>query len=239
MRYLQKLIIMTAVVFTGTLIFSGCQALSEPPESQLKYFLSPEEDCKAPCWRTLQPGLSAEKDFLDLVDISDSGLFDDIKRTKLNPEGVEYSWTDNENGIFARVRIHEDRVSLFRFQPIENNISLSLITELHGEPSAYGASLLGSHNDYYVVLIMIYEHKGLVIEALFPINLPELQIINTTCEYEIDQGNIPEKLHAYLVEADSPELMMQNQYIIDFFSFAYNPLPWDIEEPIQLTSCSS
>lgn len=218
------------------ILISGCQTVSKSAESRLKSVLASETGCTAPCWHSLQPGLSAEKDLLDLVDSSSPRLFDDISQTELNPEGIEYAWDNKEFQIFTRARIHEDRIRLLGFQPLNNNISLGMITRSQGQPSAYGASVLGLH-DYYVKVNLIYEKEGIVIEANFPIDLDRQRIIIETCEYEIDWNTIPERLYIYLVKPGTAGEMVKNRPIGDFNNPVHKPQSWKNEDPIKLTLC--
>ena len=237
MRYLKHPPVLAIVRFIGImLLLSGCQASSESPETNLKSILASETRCTTPCWRSLQPGLSTEKDFLNLVDTSNSDLFNDMKHTELNPEGVEYGWEDKKYDIFARVRIHEDRVKLFGFQQVQNKITLSNIIELLGQPSMYGASVLGSHN-YYVKFSLIYEKDGTIIEANFPIDLEQKQIVTATCEFKIEWDTIPDRLYIYLVESGTAEEMVQNDPVGGFNNPTHKPQLWENESPINLTLC--
>ena len=218
------------------LLLIGCQTSSKSAESTLKSILASETGCTSPCWRSLRPGLSSKEDFLNLVDASSSRLFYDISHTELNPEGIEYAWDDREYHIFSRVRIHEGRISLLGFRPRNNNISLSMITELYGQPSVYGESILGSH-DYYVKINLIYEKDGIVIEANFPIDLEQRQIITTICAFEVDWNAIPSRLYFYLVEPGIAEEMVRNDPIGGFNNPSHKPQPWECENPIKLTLC--
>lgn len=226
------------VVLIGiTLLLIGCQTPSKSAEDTLKSILASEADCTSPCWRSLRPGLSSKEDFLKLVNASSSRLFDDISHTELNPEGMEYAWDDREYNIFTRVRIHEDRIRLLGFRPRNNDISLSMITELYGQPSMYGASILGSHHDYYVKINFIYEKDSMVIEANFPIDLEEQQIVTTNCEFELDWNAIPDRLYFYLVEPGTAEEMVHKDPIGGFTNPSHQPQPWKGENPIKLTMC--
>lgn len=225
------------VSLVGTaLLLIGCQIPSKSAEDTLKSILASEADCTSPCWRSLRPGLSSEEDFLKLVNASGSRLFDDISHTELNPEGIEYAWDDREYNIFNRVRIHEDRIRLLGFRPRNNNISLSMITELNGQPSMYGASILGSH-DFYIILSLIYEGQGVVIEADIPITEEELEAVTFSCEFEVDWNRVPQRLYVYLVEPGIASEMVQNDPIGGFTNPSHRPQPWKGENPIKLTMC--
>ena len=95
-----------------TWLVSACQISSKSPESTLQSILASDTGCVAPCWRSLQPGLSNEEAFLNLVEVSDPRLFNDIGHRELNPEGIEYAWGDREFDIFSRVRIYEGQIQI-------------------------------------------------------------------------------------------------------------------------------
>lgn len=232
----MKYLILLSVIGI-TWLMSGCQIIaSQSPENTLESISASDTGCIAPCWRSLQPRLSNEEAFLKLVEASSPRLFNDIDHTDLSPEGIEYTWDDLEYDIFTRVRIHEDRIKLFGFQPENDDINLSMIIASYGQPSSYGAFILGRH-DYYIILTMVYEEKGIVVEADFSIDLDQQQVATTTCEFKIDWNATPRRLYIYLVESGSAKVMVRNDPIVGFGNPAHEPQSWQNENPVKLTSC--
>lgn len=234
MKYLHYLVIIGFIV--SALLMSGCQISSKLAESRLKSILASEVSCTAPCWRSLQPGLSTEKDFMNLVNAPGSYSFNDVKSVGLNPEGTEYTWDDKEYNTFNRVRIYKDQVKLLGFQLMNNNTTPWMATELYGQPDAYGAFILGSH-DFYLILSLIYENEGIVIEADFPIDREQLEVVTVTCTFEIDWDRIPKRLYSYLVEPGVAEEMVRNDPIGGFNNPSHKPQPWESKNPLILTQC--
>jgi hypothetical protein len=198
--------------------------------------LASEPGCSAPCWRAIVPGKSTEEDFFKLIEASPSNAFNDMKQSQLRPEGIEYGWNDDIMGFFSHIRIHSNKVTLISFLSEHRDFSLSMITEVLGQPSAYGMSVLGSE-DFFILLTLVYEKDGVVIETSFPLEIYELQKVEATCEYELDWKASQKNFWMYLVEPSTAEEMVQNSPIGGFTIPAHKPQPWSDIRPTKLTWC--
>lgn len=232
---MKRLLKVLCLMFICSLIGVSC-GTSLSPSERLMSVLTSEPGCSVPCWRTMVPGKSTEADFLKLVAASPSDTFNDIKHSPLRPEGVEYGWDDDTTGFFAHIRFHNDKATLLSFLPDGSDFSLSMVTEALGQPSAYGMSTLGSE-DFFVLLTLIYEREGVVIETSYPVEIHGLQNIEATCEYDIDWNTPQRRFWIYLVEPGTAEEMVQNLPIGGFTIPAHKPQPWSADSPTKLTWC--
>jgi hypothetical protein len=182
------------------------------------------------------PGQSTQEEFLDLVEMSPSKQFEEMNQGALQVEGVVYNWDDDVYGSFNQIRIYGERVRLIGFQPRNRGITLAMIENLLGSPSAYAAMQLGVEK-IYIQMILIYETKGTVIEIWVPVTEGDINVITANCEFNIDLEVPLEKVWLYFVEPDLATEMVQYDPIGGFNDPNHKPQDWVDENPIKLTQC--
>lgn len=231
LRARSKLMPVILMVF----LIVACQATPSASD-QLDYILRSNDDCAAPCWQMMIPGQSTQEEFLDLVEMSPSKQFAEMNQGALQVEGVVYSWDDDVYESFNQIRIYEERIRLIGFQPKSRSITLAMLQNILGSPTAYGASQLGVEK-VYIQMILIYEVDGTVIEIWIPATERDINIAKSNCEFEIDWEVPLEKVWIYFVAPNSAEEMVQYGPIGGFNNPNHKPQVWVDENPIKLTQC--
>lgn len=147
---------------------------------QLSMILESQPGCAAPCWLGITPGVSTEADFLSAVEAPPRDRFDDLERNSLSGGRViHYSWRDRVMDSLVSSEFENHLATHIQIRA-ESDIDLLSIVSEFGPPQTY-ATYVRPGEQFQVLLYLIYEDLGIVIETITP--LGEVEI--TDCRYDL------------------------------------------------------
>jgi len=235
---LKKRIVIVSIplVFICAFLVRSLFTSSEPISEVLRSIFASQDNCTAPCWHTIIPGVTNEETLVTVINNFPSAEIDNFRMTQLQPEGTEYLWDNAGHDTFMRIRLRNDVVELIGFDLYHRGFRAFMIFDWLGQPDWYGATILGSES-LFVDVTLIYESRGIVFETWLPISFEESQIIESACEFENDWTAATRNDRIYFVEPGNAEDMVHIDPIGNFENPNHYPQIWTQSNPIKLTMC--
>lgn len=163
------------------------QAISGPLNGLTKLLRS-GDDCVAPCWQGLEPGISTRSDFDALVAAWPENRLEEKRCDSLGGTWYYCRWVDGDEGLLIDAIFEKEVISYFHFVPgagdnlaapfVIGELTLGDAFEVMGSPDSYSAGVWRGHGGGQLELSLYYEREGIIVN-------------HGTSPYETDDSAFP------------------------------------------------
>lgn len=169
LRYLA----LATFVFALTATVTSCAVTQEPLVAQ---GLLTGEPCEPPCWRGLVPGLSTQREVIDVLESSrcaDSlevgpGRYEAITIITWQPYRI--GWSSQQRNMFELQDGQLEVMSMY----VDSDVTLEEVANRYGAPDKFSAGLKMSGR-IYTLVELFYRQRGMILQLHLYDVVPELK----------------------------------------------------------------